>query len=212
MYRVIINGKETRTAFDAYLEERIIEPPAAHIIKQSIPGRDGDLDYTDALTGFTTYDNRRVTIGLGLHGTKEHRTANRDAIFALMHGKHVKISFDDMDGTFEGRAVIESDNMTIPHYTKLVAVIDAYPYRIKGAKTVMAEAAESGNTVTVNICMPIIPEFTLTAQTTIEHNGKTYTKDAGTTTIDELILTPGDNELTFTGTGTVTIKYTEGVL
>ena len=57
-----------------------------------------------------------------------------------------------------------------------------------------------------------VPAITATAPFTIYHEGNTYTVGAGTTTIPELELKEGVNDVAVKGSGTITFTYQEGSL
>ncbi len=58
----------------------------------------------------------------------------------------------------------------------------------------------------------VAPSITATAPFTIYHEGNTYSVTAGTTTIPEIELKEGVNDIAVKGTGTITFTYQEGVL
>ena len=61
--------------------------------KQDIPGRNGSLDYTEALTGFPTYKNRPITIKMSI--TKRNPIEFREVMSEIRnfcHGQKKKIS------------------------------------------------------------------------------------------------------------------------
>ena len=58
----------------------------------------------------------------------------------------------------------------------------------------------------------VSPTFTVTSAMKVNFNGKTYDLPKGTTTVLGIRLQEGDNYVTFTGTGTVTIDYKGGSL
>lgn len=57
-----------------------------------------------------------------------------------------------------------------------------------------------------------VPAITATAPFTIYHEGNTYSVGAGTTTIPELELKEGVNDIAVKGSGTITFTYQEGSL
>ena len=72
-------------------------------------------------------------------------------------------------------------------------------------------------TTSVNVYgnqMPVIPIFEVSGadELKVGFNGKTYDLTNGSNKIYEIVTMPGDNILTFTGKGTVTIRYIGGSL
>ena len=72
MKRIIFNGVDFYHQFHAVLEDYDIESPEPKIVKVSVPGRNGDLDMSEALTGTIAYNNRQITVRLGLVGREKH--------------------------------------------------------------------------------------------------------------------------------------------
>ena len=62
---VEINGKNTWEQFRLILSSYNISPPEAKQNFISVPGRSGDLDFSEALTGYPMYGNRKITLVLG---------------------------------------------------------------------------------------------------------------------------------------------------
>ena len=60
--------------------------------------------------------------------------------------------------------------------------------------------------------MIALPVINCSAAMTVTFNKKTYNLVVGENQIDEIILLAGDNRLTFSGTGKVTVTYQEGWL
>jgi phage-related protein len=58
----------------------------------------------------------------------------------------------------------------------------------------------------------VVPTITATAPFTLYHEGNTYAITAGTTTMPEIELKEGVNDIAVKGTGTITFTYQEGVL
>ena len=60
--------------------------------------------------------------------------------------------------------------------------------------------------------MPVVPKFICSADMDIEFNGSVFRLSAGETMNYDIILSGGENQLIFTGQGTVTIEYRGGIL
>ena len=56
------------------------------------------------------------------------------------------------------------------------------------------------------------PMITVSKDMTVTFEGNTYNLKTGTNKIYEILISEGENTLTFTGTGTVSIDYTGGSL
>lgn len=212
MYKVMINGIDLQSKHDAYLEGREITAPQIRRITESIPGRNGVLDYTLAITGYPTYENRIIRLILCIHkDEKAALEAARDNIFKLVHGKRVNISFNDIEGIFTGTGQIETEEDGL-RYKRLTISVDAYPYRFTGMKKIELTATADGVTKELEINMPVSPNIENENEITIEAGNIAITKKAGNFPVDELVLKPGNNQIKIKGTGKVKMQYEEGTL
>ena len=57
-----------------------------------------------------------------------------------------------------------------------------------------------------------MPTFVANVAMSLDFNGQTYQLQEGSQKFYDLFLHEGENELTFTGNGTITIEYTGGSL
>lgn len=65
-YACTINGKHTFYHYGLYVTNTApIAPPEVRIQYIEIPGRNGNLDLTDVLTGRPVYGDRKITLELG---------------------------------------------------------------------------------------------------------------------------------------------------
>mgnify|MGYP000881009303 CR=1 FL=1 len=210
MYKVMINGIDLQSKYDAYLEGREITAPQIRRVTETIPGRSGVLDYTSAITGYPTYDNRIIRLIICIHKTnKTELEAARDNIFSMIHGKRVNISFSDINGVFTGTGQIEAEEDGLRFKT---ISVDAYPYRLTGTTKIEITATAEGVTKDFEINMPVSPNIENENEITIEASNIAITKKAGNFSVDELVLKPGHNQIKIKGTGKVKMQYEEGTL
>lgn len=212
MYKVMINGIDLQSKHDAYLEGREVTAPQVRKITETIPGRNGVLDYTSTITGYPTYENRIIRLILCIHkDEKAELEAARDNIFKLVHGKKVNISFNDIEGIFTGTGQIETEEDGL-RYKRLTISVDAYPYRFTGTKKIELTATAEGVTKELEINMPVSPNIENENEIIIEAGNIAITKKAGNFPVDELVLKPGHNQIKIKGTGKVKMQYEEGTL
>jgi phage-related protein len=208
----MINGIDLQSKHDAYLEGREITAPQVRKITETIPGRNGVLDYTSAITGYPTYENRIIRLILCIHkDEKAELEAARDNICKLVHGKRVNISFSDINGVFTGTGQIEAEEDGL-RYKRLTISVDAYPYRFTGTKKIELIATAEGVIKDFEINMPVSPYMENENEITIEAGNTKINKKAGKFSVDELVLKPGHNQIKIKGTGKVKMEYEEGVL
>lgn len=204
--------------------------PEAKIDQIDIPGSNGVTDLTE-VNGPVCYKNRTITLSFSLEDDyiKWHILSSQ--IAKTLHGKIIKcILPDDPNYYYEGRFSLntEKNNDVI---TDIVISGDAYPYK----RDVYSSAEEwlwdpfsfedgvirsyhdikiSGTTTVsvINSEMPVVPKFICSAEMDLLFHGTVFHLAAGETIDYDIILSEGENQLTFTGQGTVTIEYRGGIL
>lgn len=97
----------------------------------SVPGADGELDLTDALTGEPVFGNRTIKLKLGFcpRGPFDFY-----AFAAAVHGQRQKLELDGRDGYYIGRCTVGTPD-TSQDRTIFDLTINADPYRFDPAAT-----------------------------------------------------------------------------
>lgn len=105
--------------------------PAVKTQTVSVPGADGELDLTDALTGEPVFGNRTIKLKLGFcpRGPFDFY-----AFAAAVHGQRRKLELDGRDGYYIGRCMVGTPD-TSQDRTIFDVTIDADPYRFDPAAT-----------------------------------------------------------------------------
>ena len=138
---VIATGKSYHTLRDwglAIGNNNCIGTPVQETFYLDVPGADGFLDYSEALTGRPIFKQRPIEITLG--GKMDRRIWNSfiSSIRILLHGKRVRIVFDDFPGYYwEGRAeVTEFDRVReIGTFKLSIPQADPYGYSLNDNST-----------------------------------------------------------------------------
>jgi phage-related protein len=209
MRGILINNLiHTGNDLDLVMTGKNLQAPKLQSQKVEIPGRNGALDLTEALTGGPVYDNRTLTFTFFGNGSRDTVLYLIDTMLAY-HGRYITIVVDDVeDWYYEGRVeVAYSDKY---HYVEFELTVDAQPFKQAiEPKIYMLTNVTSKNIVIENEGVRVLPTVTVTANTTIVVGEITYTLSAGTYEPDELLLVTGENIWTVTTTGTITISYRE---
>ena len=181
-----------------------------------VPGRNSPIRFTDAL-GRVSYQPRSFSITLSMLGTRgkfntmSERLANRYA------GQLTKVILSEEPELYAvGTLELE------PAYDPLtgkgqmaVSCSDGDSYRYHTEETEI-RITGGGTVLLTNDAMPVVPAVVTTAETALSWSagGDTFQKtlSAGTWTIPELELAPGENSIAITTEGTVTFRYREGRL
>lgn len=206
-HEVRFNSKNI-SAYGLILEDVDLGSPEPQISQVVIPGRNGALDYTEAIAGYTTYNNRNMSFSLVRDGAVADIERTKADFLKDIHGQTVDIYPDWIDGRFHGRASVEVTDYR-SNFIRLTVHVSADPYRYALEETEVYLPVGT-NTATNAGALPIVPTVITTGSTTITFNGKSYTVAAGTRTIPGIVLMPGDNELTVNRATRMT--FTEGYL
>lgn len=212
MIKVKINDVDIYDEYKIVLEDFVIGMPAPKIITVSIPGRDGDLDMSEALTGFVNYNDREIQLSFGITGTEEEIEVKRNKLMSLISGKKVRLEFSHLTGHFKGRCEVKAISREKLHYL-VEAVVSAFPYRLDNEETIKTINLTSSrkNIEIINKQMPVKPIVEVSNNAEIKFKNKTFTLDTGTHILDSY-LDDGVNIFKVKGSGNIKIKFRKGVI
>lgn len=128
---LIIDGYNTATDGLMTLAKFHVETPKYKQVTQSVPGRDGPLDYSDALFGRPYFDARKLTATLeSSAGTHAERQKRFDALVRHCNGRRCKIVSPDYPGSYYIGRVQVSIDFNRPTYgqVELEAVCEPWRY------------------------------------------------------------------------------------
>jgi len=194
------------------LQSKEIGSPTIKVQKIDIPGADGDLDMTDYFGG-AKYENVKHKFEFATNAPRNEHLTLFSTIKNAIHGKKGRIIIDgDPSFFYLGRCSVSAfTNDKGAGYVTIEC--DCEPYKYKLAKTVVTQAIDGTKTIDLtNGRKHAVPTITTTAAMTIAFAGGMWTHSAGTFTIPELELVEGENNVTVTGTGTVSFEWQEGDL
>lgn len=194
------------------LAKKEIGSPPVKKTEVDIPGADGKLDMTEFF-GEPKFDNVIHKFNFVTMEDKATFPLQFAVIKNTIHGKKVRIILDD-DPTFFYLGRCHVSSFTNEKGAGAVSVeCDCEPYKYKLTETVVTTAVNGTETVTLtNARKRAVPTITTTAVMTILFGGGAWTNGAGTFTIPELELVEGENNVTVTGTGSITFTWQEGDL
>ena len=181
-----------------------------------VPGRDGYLDLSDALTGETVYETRDFSVPLMSLASPEDWPGLYSGILNAIHGQKVQIILDEDPGYYyTGRVAVDSPSYDGTWQFNINGVLN--PYKRKRSETVV-ECGLDGTEreiVLTNGRMPVVPTVTVDGETELAWGGERAVLAAGTHILPGLRLTQGAQVLKARaagGAGTLTITYREGSL
>lgn len=182
--------------------------PKPKTYRVSLEGMNGDIDMSD-WAGAVYFNSRTVSMTLRDLGRSGWR-----AVVNFLLGRRVKITFsDDPEWYFVGRCEdIQSSTRKRVANTTLTFTCD--PYRLAQSETTVAATATStAKTKTLYTSRRrVVPEITVTGTVTLVYDGNTYSLTAGTHKLPTFIIDDTPREVSITGSGTVSIKWRDGVL
>lgn len=210
----------------------LFNPPSVKENMVDIPGGDGVLDLTASLAGRPTYNNRSGSWTFYVQNGFKDWTVLYSEIMVYLHGQEFKaVLEDDPAYYYEGRFSVNSWKSD-KDYSQIVIDYNVGPYKKEYGSTGSDWLWDSFNfetgvirnyknlsvltTLTVTVIgdmmenVPVIIASTSGMQ--VEYEGVTYGLSKGANTISQIILHSGENELTFTGEGIITIENVGGRL
>ncbi len=203
-------------AYDSYtdlgmvLTSRELSSPSAKTISVDVEGGDGELDLTDFF-GQVRFENRNLKLTFALYC--DDLVGKFAAIQQSIHGRKMQVSFDNEQVYYVGRVNVEKLKIA-KNIGTVTITVDCEPYRYYLTETVK-DATVAGSQVTLvcpNKKRPVIPTIIVTGTVTIKFGDTTIIATDGIHNFAEIEFTEGDNELILTGSGTITVKYREGIL
>lgn len=211
MNTVKFNDKDSYIDFGLLLRPKARPKPSPKIIKVSVPGRSGDLDFTEAF-GEVHYENLQYPLEfLMVNGEWDKKLSE---ITNKLHGRKTKVTFsDDSDYYYYGR--IKINELSSDKVAKTLSLdCDFEPYKYKQNITTVTHEVEAGNSYDfINDRMSVVPKLTLSADITFTFNNVSYSLSAGTYLIPDIQFKEGVNTITVTtGSGTIKAEYQEGCL
>lgn len=195
------------------LKEKEIKAPGPKVQQIEIEGGDGVLDLTEFF-GDVKYNNRSLSFTFSkMNIVPDGFLALYSVVQNAIHGKKMQVILDDDPAFFYSGRVTVNEWKSNKNLGEIVIEVDAEPYKMKVAETVLSTGVQGSITVKLwNSRKRVVPKITTDAEMKISFGGYSGTFSAGTFTIPELELIEGENTLTVTGTGNISFRYREGGL
>lgn len=200
--------------FGLMLTDVAIEPPEPKRELQDIPGMDGTLDLSYEASDEIKFRNRDIRLSFAKADYSRRWEEIFTEIVNRLHGRHFEVSLDPDAGWYWDAFVTVKNPRTVRNKGTLQVVCDAYPYKLKRQQTIytVQAAAQGASVACRNSRMKVLPEFETTGTCQIRLGDTIKSVPPGKYVFSDIAFTEGDNEVTVTGSGTVTIRYREGLL
>lgn len=201
--------------WDLILNAKSLIPPTPKTNYIQVEGRDGDLDFSEALTGEVKYNNRTASFSFLLtEGSYSDREALIAEILSEIHGKKLEIAIDDdPDRYLLGRCYITQRTNT-KAYGTITVECNCDPWFYNATETIRSFTISSQTNIVLvnNGFKTLSPDITVTGSITLTFGTTSVSLTSGTYKLTDLKLKAGNNLLSATGSGTITFTYREGVL
>ena len=212
---ITINDIHTFNDLNLILSASEIPPAKPKTSYIDIPGADGSLDLTEA-NGEVKYSDRDLKFTFTFipddFTTFEEK---RTEVVNLVNGKVCKITLDrDEDHYFQGRCTVSGYTADRNlHQIKIDVKAKPYKFRQNITKKTFALTATPTTQRIENSRKSVVPSITCTDDNTvIVFNNGTYNLSAGKHKILDILFTEGKNNVTVSGSGTVTFEFQEAEL
>lgn len=230
MKGVTFGTKHSYKDFGLILTSKTVNLPDLKTETQDVPGMDGELDLTDAITDDVKFKNRKLSFTFTVIDPVKQFFIVLSEVTNFLHGKRLRVVMDDdKNFYYEGRCNVNQFK-TDKRTATIIIDCDVKPFKteINSAGEpwiwdtfsfvdgiIYVNEVKVSGSATINLINRrkiVSPTFTCTSAMTVSFNSSTYSIPKGTTTALDIRLQEGDNYVTFIGTGTVTIQYKGGSL
>ena len=213
MIGVLFGKKHTYDDFNLVLTEKIIGLPSPKTSSVKVEGADGVLDTSEVLTGEIKFNNRNLEFDFTMLDNYENFQDKITEIANYLHGKKLKIILDsNPEHYYIGRCSINqwaSDK----RIGRIVIKCDCEPYKYDVIETVVNASVNGVKTVRIHGKRRTVnPIVKCSADMEMSVNGETVSLKTGDNEIIDFFIREGENVITFTGYGNVTLSFTGGDL
>ena len=207
--------RHTADDWGLVMNSKIIRTPPIKEKYIELADRDGDLDFTDALTGVPAYGTRELSFTFEYLDDPKLWTELFSDVKNFLHGRRMKIvEPDDPAYYYTGRVTVGDASDGLVKTFSVTVKADTWKYKATG-ETVVTEAVEADKTIVLmNDRRPVSPIITTSGAVSFSVNGVNYSiAGAGDFQFPKLRLAYGENHvLILSGSGEITFKYHEGAI
>lgn len=221
-------GKYKMSDFGLKLLSVDLGTPSVRKNTVTIPGRNGALDLTEAITGFPLYDNATHKLTFDFRdGTYINWLSKASDIRGKLHGRRLPVILGDDGYYYDARVSVDSSKLN-QYYSQIVITLDAEPYKLSQKTSLDDWEWDSFNFETdvirdykniqvpgeitiVGDVMPTGCVLESSAVITVVYEGKRYPFLKGRYAIPDILITEGEHVMRFEGDGgTVSVEYRGG--
>ena len=190
-----------------------VESPQPVTYTVEVPGRDGELDFTEALDGRVHYKPRKISMEFYCFGEDGELPELEQNCINTLHGRKMPIYLDaDPEYYYLGRLSVSWKYGENLDTVSIEAECD--PYKYKRQETVCSYDVEE--TLAVNLentgWMPVSPLIETDSEMQLVFGNTSAVLSPGTQKVPGLVLAKGNTALTVNGTGHIEFTFREGAL
>ena len=176
----------------------------------TIPGRNGALDLTEAITGFPVYDNATHKLTFDFKdGTYSTWLSKASDIRGKLHGRRLPVIFGDDGYYYDARVRVDSSKLA-----RKTSLDDWEWDRFNFETDIIRDYKNipvPGEITVIGDVMPTGCVFEASAAVTVTYDGKSYQIPKGHSTVPDILITEGIHTMQFKGDGgTVSVEYRGG--
>lgn len=209
----------------------VITPPEVKTHYIEVPGADGSLDLTEALTGYPTYGDRKGNFNFQFYAPKSEWYNVYNDIVHDLNGVSADVIMDeDAQYYYKGRLIVgtptygkykatiqitgtfKSDKYVQDSYSGNDWLWDSFDFEHGIAREYYKIPVRISKTVTlIGSELIVCPKFTLeSGNLTMTYDGAEYPLTLGDNIFLNVLLGEEEKQVTFNGNGVVTITYRIG--
>lgn len=197
--RVMVGGRDLSIAFGLMLIDGTeLSPPEPKTYTVDIPGGDGVIDLTEALTGDVAFERRSQEFAFGIVGPEDWERTKTE-VSNFLHGRYLEYSLSwDPGYVYRGRFSIKEytqHGLTGTRYGQITIEVDADPYKSKGTQAYRLNATggrlyrlESGR-------RKVRPTIECEQPCFVTWEGEEIAVPAGTWRLNDVAFSQGVNEI-----------------
>lgn len=214
--KLYINNIDIQEQYGFWLEWRTLSAPKPQLNYQTIPGRNGSLDLSEAL-GDVYYEDR--TLNLYMRHPDKDWYSDHEAFTSQFHGRKFQIKFgNDPNWYWYGRVIVDT-YYAKSHEMRVSATV--HPFKLALSETVVTQEVTATTEQTAHAValtngrMTVTPKVTVTGSTNGVHlkwGDLTAVVSNGEQYVTGLTLDEGTLNVLAWGDGTVTFTYRQGAL
>lgn len=170
--------------------------PSPKVNYVSIPGRSGDIDLTESLTGDAAYESRSQSFTFYLLDSTDP-DGDMTKVISLLHGKKYDYKLGiDPDFTYTGRFSVATPTVEAPGVLKFVVSVTADPYKLKQVRTTTVSAVGGVMVTCYSGRRPVHPLITCAYPVVVNFEGSEFTVPAGQTyRMNDVVFHEGNNQI-----------------